>query len=142
MLFGRETAANASPGAGAADKYGTGSAAHVCPGAGGGAAGNGRSYGCQQNVADSEKLKGQLEQMGFSFTEDETQADLILFNTCAVRENAEYRVYGNVGNLKNIKREKRIFDYCSLRLHDGAGACGRKKSARAILTSTWCLAPM
>ncbi len=65
-----------------------------------------RTYGCQQNVADSEKLKGQLEQMGFSFTEDETQADLILFNTCAVRENAEYRVYGNVGNLKNIKREK------------------------------------
>lgn len=65
-----------------------------------------RTYGCQQNVADSEKLKGQLEQMGFSFTQDETQADLILFNTCAVRENAEYRVYGNVGNLKNIKREK------------------------------------
>ena len=45
-----------------------------------------RTYGCQQNVADSEKLKGQLEQMGFSFTEDETQADLILFNTCAVRK--------------------------------------------------------
>lgn len=65
-----------------------------------------RTYGCQQNVADSEKLKGQLAQMGFAFTDDETQADLILFNTCAVRENAEYRVYGNVGNLKNLKREK------------------------------------
>ena len=61
---------------------------------------------------DSEKLKGQLEQMGFSFTEDETQADLILFNTCAVRENAEYRVYGNVETLK-YQEGKTIFDYCS-----------------------------
>ncbi len=65
-----------------------------------------RTYGCQQNVADSEKLRGQLQEMGFSFTEDETEADLILFNTCAVRENAEFRVYGNVGNLKTLKRAK------------------------------------
>lgn len=65
-----------------------------------------RTYGCQQNVADSQKLKGLLQEMGFSFTEDETQADLVIFNTCAVRENAEYRVYGNVGNLKNLKRER------------------------------------
>ena len=64
-----------------------------------------RTYGCQQNVADSEKIRGQLREMGFSFTEDEREADLILFNTCAVRENAECRVYGNVGNLKAIKRE-------------------------------------
>lgn len=62
-----------------------------------------RTYGCQQNVADGEKIKGQLEQMGFSFTEDEEEADLILFNTCAVREHAEDRVFGNVGALKNIK---------------------------------------
>lgn len=65
-----------------------------------------RTYGCQQNVADSEKLRGQLQEMGFSFTDREEEADLILFNTCAVRENAEFRVYGNVGNLKNLKREK------------------------------------
>lgn len=64
-----------------------------------------RTYGCQQNVADSQQLKGLLQEMGFAFTDDETQADLVIFNTCAVRENAEYRVYGNVGNLKNIKRE-------------------------------------
>lgn len=63
-----------------------------------------RTYGCQQNVADGEKIKGQLEQMGFSFTEDEEEADLILFNTCAVREHAEDRVFGNVGALKNVKR--------------------------------------
>ena len=63
-----------------------------------------RTYGCQQNVADGEKIKGQLEQMGFSFTENEEEADLILFNTCAVREHAEDRVFGNVGALKNVKR--------------------------------------
>lgn len=62
------------------------------------------TYGCQQNVADSEKIKGFLEQMGFSFTGEAEKADLILFNTCAVREHAEDRVFGNVGALKNIKR--------------------------------------
>ena len=63
-----------------------------------------RTYGCQQNVADSEKIKGMLEQMGFGFTENAEDADFILFNTCAVREHAEDRVFGNVGALKNIKR--------------------------------------
>jgi tRNA-2-methylthio-N6-dimethylallyladenosine synthase len=61
------------------------------------------TYGCQQNVADGEKIKGQLEEMGFSFTDKEDEADLIIFNTCAVREHAEDRVFGNVGALKNIK---------------------------------------
>ena len=51
-----------------------------------------RTYGCQQNVADGEKIKGMLSEMGFSFTEDPEAADLILFNTCAVREHAEDRV--------------------------------------------------
>lgn len=63
-----------------------------------------RTYGCQQNVADSEKMKGMLEQMGFAFTENEEEADLILFNTCAIREHAEDRVFGNIGALKNSKR--------------------------------------
>lgn len=62
------------------------------------------TYGCQQNVADSEKIKGQLEQMGFAFTQNEDEADFILYNTCAVREHAEDRVFGNVGALKNVKR--------------------------------------
>jgi tRNA-2-methylthio-N6-dimethylallyladenosine synthase len=62
------------------------------------------TYGCQQNVADSEKIKGLLAQMGFSFTEDEEEADFILFNTCAVRGHAENRVFGNVGALKDLKR--------------------------------------
>lgn len=63
-----------------------------------------RTYGCQQNVADGEKIKGMLKNMGFDFTDDAEQADFILFNTCAVREHAEDRVFGNVGALKNIKR--------------------------------------
>lgn len=63
-----------------------------------------RTYGCQQNVADGEKIKGMLAEMGFSFTEDPEAADLILFNTCAVREHAEDRVWGNLGALKNVKR--------------------------------------
>ena len=65
-----------------------------------------RTYGCQQNVSDSERIKGMLAQMGFGFTEEPEQADLILFNTCAVREHAEDRVFGNVGALKSIKRRR------------------------------------
>ncbi len=62
------------------------------------------TYGCQQNVADSEKIKGILAQAGFDFTEDNEKADFILFNTCAVREHAEDRVFGNVGALKALKK--------------------------------------
>lgn len=65
-----------------------------------------RTYGCQQNVADSERIKGMLAQMGFGFTEDPEMADFILFNTCAVREHACDRVFGNVGALKHIKRRR------------------------------------
>ena len=64
-----------------------------------------RTYGCQQNVADGEKIKGMLAEMGFEFTEEEIEADFIIFNTCAIREHAEDRVYGNIGALKNIKRK-------------------------------------
>lgn len=64
------------------------------------------SYGCQQNVADAEKLQGILSQMGYGFTDQLEQADLILYNTCAVRENAELRVLGNVGALKHYKKRK------------------------------------
>lgn len=65
-----------------------------------------RTYGCQQNVADSERIKGQLSEMGYQFTDDTEEADLVLFNTCAVREHAELKVYGNVGALKHLKSEK------------------------------------
>lgn len=64
------------------------------------------TYGCQQNVSDSEHLKGYLELMGYGFTEDLNEADLVLYNTCAVREHAQTRVFGNVGVLKANKRQR------------------------------------
>lgn len=63
------------------------------------------SFGCQQNVSDGEKLKGMLAEMGFGFSPETRGADLVLFNTCAVRENAEDRVFGNLGALKHNKRD-------------------------------------
>lgn len=63
------------------------------------------TYGCQQNVNDSEILLGMLCEMGFEKTADRESADLILYNTCAVRENAELKVYGNLGALKHLKRK-------------------------------------
>ena len=65
-----------------------------------------RTFGCQQNVADSERIKGMLAEMGFGFTDEAEDADLILFNTCAVRKHACDRVFGNVGALKHIKRRR------------------------------------
>ncbi|MCD8331029.1 MAG: tRNA (N6-isopentenyl adenosine(37)-C2)-methylthiotransferase MiaB [Oscillospiraceae bacterium] len=64
------------------------------------------TYGCQQNEADSERLRGWLEQMGYRFTQREEEADVIVLNTCAVREHAEDRVFGNVGALVHIKRRR------------------------------------
>jgi len=55
------------------------------------------TYGCQQNEADSERIRGYLREMGFAFTDKEAEADIIVINTCAVREHAEQRVLGNVG---------------------------------------------
>ncbi len=65
------------------------------------------TYGCQGNVADGERLKGMLEQMGYDMTDVLEEADLVLYNTCAIREHAEDRVFGNVGALKNIKAAKK-----------------------------------
>ena len=65
------------------------------------------TYGCQGNVADGERLKGMLEQMGYVMTDALEEADLVLYNTCAIREHAEDRVFGNVGALKNIKAAKK-----------------------------------
>ena len=64
------------------------------------------TYGCQQNEADSERIRGMLAQMGYAFTDDEHKADVIVINTCAVREHAEQRILGNVGALVHTKREK------------------------------------
>ncbi len=62
------------------------------------------TYGCQQNEADSERIRGYLAQMGYSFTKIEGDADVIVINTCAIREHAEDRVLGNIGALVHTKR--------------------------------------
>ena len=63
------------------------------------------TFGCQQNVADGQKLMGMLADSGFTFTEDPKEADLVILNTCAVREHAEQRVFGNLGILTHTKKE-------------------------------------
>lgn len=64
------------------------------------------TLGCQQNESDSEKLSGMLSLMGYTATENVEEADLILFNTCAVRENAEKKLFGRIGALKPLKEAK------------------------------------
>ena len=64
------------------------------------------TYGCQMNAHDSENLAGMLEEMGFAPAADEGEADLLLFNTCCIRDNAERRLLGNVSALAQRKREK------------------------------------
>ena len=62
------------------------------------------TYGCQQNEADSERIRGMLRACGYDMTDTEEGADCIVLNTCAIREHAEQRVFGNVGALVHTKR--------------------------------------
>ena len=64
------------------------------------------TYGCQQNENDTERIRGMLKECGFEFTEDQNVADLIIYNTCAVRENAEQKVFGRLGILKHLKETR------------------------------------
>jgi len=64
------------------------------------------TFGCQMNKADSERMAGILEDMGFQWSEDPNQADLILYNTCTIRDNAEQRVYSHLGKQARRKQEK------------------------------------
>lgn len=63
------------------------------------------SFGCQLNVSDGEKIKGILKNIGFDFSEKPEEADIIILNTCAVRESAEDRIFGIIGSLKKLKTE-------------------------------------
>lgn len=64
------------------------------------------TWGCQMNAEDSEKLSGMLKKMGYEETESTEESDLIIYNTCCVRENAELKVYGNLGMLRKLKEKK------------------------------------
>lgn len=63
------------------------------------------TFGCQMNARDSEKLLGVLKEIGYLETEDEDKSDFVIYNTCTVRENANLKVYGRLGHLKNVKRK-------------------------------------
>src|SRR5699024_8566940 len=62
-----------------------------------------RTYGCQMNEHDTEVMAGILTEMGYESTSDTDEADIILLNTCAIRENAENKVFGEIGHLKPLK---------------------------------------
>ena len=64
------------------------------------------TMGCQLNENDSEKISGMLEKMGYTKTDDAKQADIAVFNTCCVRENAEERLFGKIRRIKKNKRKK------------------------------------
>ena len=83
------------------------------------------------NARDSEKLRGILLEIGYEEASEE-EADFVIFNTCTVRENANTRVYGRLGQLKSHKKEKSIYEDCLVRLYDaGTGSC-RKNFVQAI----------
>ena len=66
-----------------------------------------RTYGCQANVRDEETMRAMLEDAGYTFSEDIENVDIIIINTCAVRENAEDKVYGEIGNLKRLRKKNK-----------------------------------
>lgn len=63
-----------------------------------------KTYGCQGNLADSEKICGIMDELGYEEVFTEEEADVIIFNTCAIRDNAEQRVFGELGRIKNLKK--------------------------------------
>ena len=66
------------------------------------------TMGCQLNENDSEKISGMVEKMGYKRIDDINEVDLVIFNTCCVRENAEDKLFGKLGELKKIKEQKGI----------------------------------
>ena len=81
-----------------------------------------KTYGCQMNAHDTEVMAGILNALGYSATSDINEADVILINTCAIRENAENKVFSEIGNLKHLKRTPRLFNW-------GVVACLKKNQS-------------
>ena len=92
------------------------------------------TYGCQQNVADSQRIMGMLRDMGCDFTDDPFRADIIVINTCAIRENAEKRVYGALGQLTHAKEKnpEQILCLCGCMAQQSAVAEKVRRSYRHV----------
>ncbi len=92
------------------------------------------TYGCAQNENDSERISGMLFDMGYEFCDDVKDADLVIYNTCAVRENAELRVFGNLGALKHLKAKKPslIIGVCGCMVQQGHIAEQIKKKYKHV----------
>jgi tRNA-2-methylthio-N6-dimethylallyladenosine synthase len=86
-----------------------------------------RTYGCQMNVHDSERLAGLLEEAGYLRSAEDAQPDVVVFNTCAVRENADNRLYGSLGNLLPAKK-------ASPGMQIAVGGCLAQKDKEVILS--------
>ena len=85
-----------------------------------------RTHGCQMNVHDSERLAGLLEEAGYHRSAPDTPPDVVVFNTCAVRENADNRLYGSLGNLLPAKKARPGMQIA-------VGGCLAQKDKDAIL---------
>ena len=83
-------------------------------------------YGCQMNISDAERMEGQLATLGYERTEDMARADLLLLNTCCVRETAEDKVYGKIGEIKHIKRANPALIF-------GITGCMAQKEGEALI---------
>ena len=92
------------------------------------------TFGCQQNVADGQMLQGMLQVCGFTFTDDPKEADLVILNTCAVREHAEQRVFGNLGILTHTKKEnpEQVIALCGCMAQEERVARRVKESYRHV----------
>lgn len=85
-----------------------------------------KTYGCQMNIHESEKIAGILEKLGYSETQEEKQADVIVFNTCCIRETAEAKINGHIGEIKKIQGKKSGPHCRCLRLYESTKRRGRK----------------
>ena len=72
------------------------------------------TFGCQQNVADSQHILGMLRDMGCQFTDDAAQADIVVLNTCAIRDHAEKRVYGNLPYIQRVRNSSLVESSCAV----------------------------
>ena len=88
------------------------------------------TFGCQMNARDSEKLRGILDTAGFINTDDEDEADLVIYNTCTVRDNADQHVYGRLGHLNSVKKKKpgMIIGLCGCMMQEDHVVAKIKKS--------------